>query len=415
MKEIKVSVNTWYVVEGTAGATVINPSTNKAIATVEDGKQTAFYATTPYVLVSDDSVNVFKATFNLAPAKLRLLGLLGGGASFALPKGYLAAEFLELTGNGSFMVTDIVPHNLMGARCIVRSGLPSEGASGEYYFFCTRESPGTDTRWISLRPSIGTSYSPYAGWGPALRPGRWFDGVTDCLLNYKNSRKVGFIGKEDSWVDLPELPFIPTKPLYLANMPGNSGNGHRLYYGELTEGESVTHIFKPAVTDVGVPCFYESKHKKTYKGSSVNGFIVGMTCKQALKLAELPAGGGELPVSLPSNWQEDDGVVKALATAEANGWVLTYQTYDADASTASTFALRRIFVRKTQNDNGQYVAADGSRWHVEWCAGMIGAEPTDHGYEPFRSVDAAVAYWELEPYVHPEQEELLTDYNENEQ
>lgn len=68
MKEIKVSVNTWYVVEGTAGATVINPSTNKPIATVENGKQTGFLATTPYVLVSDDSVQVVKAPFNHAPA-----------------------------------------------------------------------------------------------------------------------------------------------------------------------------------------------------------------------------------------------------------------------------------------------------------------------------------------------------------
>ena len=361
--QIKVQVGSWYVVEGSAGDTVTNPETGKPIATVKDGEQTGFLASTPYVITSNDEVGVHKANFKSPLAKLRLLGLFGGGESFALPQGYIAAEFLESTGNGSFMVTDIVPHNLMGARCIVRSGLPSEGASGEYYFFCTRESPGTNTRWISLRPSIGTSYSPYAGWGPALRPGSWFDGVTDCLLNYKNSRKVGFIGKEDSWVDLPELPFIPTKPLYLSNLPGNSGNGHRLYYGELTEGDSITHIFKPAISDVGEPCFYESKHKKTYKSSSVKGFVVGMTCQQALKLAELPAGGGELTVSLPWEAQfADTGVPEALQIAADKGWTIKVQYRDGAESERYSRYADCVTVADMQAVNADFIndlTADG--------------------------------------------------------
>ena len=163
----------------------------------------------------------------------------------------------------------------------------------------------------------------------------------------------------------------------------------------------------PCLNAEGVPVMYDANSKTDYPPTKGNNFIAGFTLTQARKLGKLPAPGGTLTISLPSNWQEDEGVVNALATAEANGWELTYLTYEADASTASTFALRRIFVRKTQDENGQYVAADGSRWYVEWCAGMIGAEPTDHGYEPFRSVDAAVAYWELEPWIDPE--ELLIE------
>ena len=34
-----------------------------------------------------------------------------------------------------------------------------------------------------------------------------------------------------------------------------------------------------------------------------------------------------------------------------------------------------------------------------------GSEPDAHGYEPFRSVEAAVEYWGLTPYVDPEAEE----------
>jgi hypothetical protein len=52
------------------------------------------------------------------------------------------------------------------------------------------------------------------------------------------------------------------------------------------------------------------------------------------------------------------------------------------------------------------VASDGTRWLVEWCVDVIGADPESLGYERYRSVDAAVAYWELTPYVDPNAEEL---------
>lgn len=151
---------------------------------------------------------------------------------------------------------------------------------------------------------------------------------------------------------------------------------------------------------------FDKVRKQFFYNCGTGAFIVGFTLAQARKLSKLPATGGTLTISLPSNWQEDAGVVDALATAEGNGWVFTYQTYDAEETT-STFALRRIWVRKTQDANGLYVAKDGTRWHVEWCAGMIGAEPDAHGYEPYRSVEAAVEYWELQQWVDPEEENLL--------
>lgn len=97
MKEIKVSVNTWYVVEGTAGATVTNPSTNRVIATVEDGKQASFYATTPYVLASDDSVSVYKVPFNCAPA----LGS-GGGATITFDEAPTEGSLNAVTSGGVY-------------------------------------------------------------------------------------------------------------------------------------------------------------------------------------------------------------------------------------------------------------------------------------------------------------------------
>lgn len=403
-----------YTISSASSCDVTDKASGQLLGTATSGAPFTTPAYSDALTLSDpDALYVQIKTFNFA---LAALGLLGGGASTgSLPSGYIAAEFLESTGATSFMETDIVPHNLMGARCIVRSGLTSEGASGEYYFFSMRESSGANTRWVSLRPSVG-SLSPYAAWGEAFRPSGQVAGVNDCLLNYKNSRKVGFKEKEASWLDLPELPFTPTKPLFIANRFSTAGPGHRLYFGELTEGNSVTYIFKPAISEAGEPCFYESKHKKTYKSSSPDGFIVGFSLAQARNLGKLPATGGTLTISLLTGYESDPGVAAALETARANGWTLTIQTYTPETASAgaSTFALRRVWVRRTQNEQGGYVDASGSRWRVEWCVDMLtpdGSTPEAHGYELFRSTDAAVAYWELTPWVDPEaeQNELLTE------
>lgn len=175
----------------------------------------------------------------------------------------------------------------------------------------------------------------------------------------------------------------------------------------------------PCLNAAGVPVMYDSANKTDYAQTKGNNFIAGFTLPQARKLGKLPAGGGTLTVSLPSNYTEDEGVLNARAEAEAKGWQITVQTYEAEAGAISTFALRRIWVRKTPNEYGSYVGTDGSRWSVEWCVDVWGADPQELGYEPYRSVDSAVAYWELEPWVDPEaeqmmQEEVLTNSTTNE-
>lgn len=108
----------------------------------------------------------------------------------------------------------------------------------------------------------------------------------------------------------------------------------------------------------------------------------------------------------------NDNVNKSLLQAEDKGWILTIQTYAAD-STTSTFDLRRIWVRKVQDDYGSYVTSDGIRWRVEWCVDIIGAEPESLGYEQFRSIEAATDYWGLMTFVDPIQEETLNNFTKN--
>jgi hypothetical protein len=148
--------------------------------------------------------------------------------------------------------------------------------------------------------------------------------------------------------------------------------------------------------------------RKPFKNAGSGQFIAGFTLQQAAQLGrKLPSTDGNLTISLPEGYEQNEAVVNSLAQAEAKGWVLTIQTYAAEAA-AATFALRRVWVRKVQDENGSYVAADGSRWLVDWCVDVIGAAPEALGYERFRSVDAATEYWELVPYVDPNAEELST-------
>ena len=420
MKEINVTIGQWYVVEGAAGDTITNPSTGRAIATVEEGKQASFYATTAVVVASSDSVQVYRANFKFAPAAL--LGLLGGGVSTGggsdLPSGYLAADFLKNTV-GQYIMTGII----QSVEANTGAAIDSQVLSGSH------QPLGAGNENVSL-------FLPFrlknASWAP-LNVGygwrSWVHGFsvnfvpqsrrTQSELNfYGSGETVAFVDGSEFYRATLSLPY-PDSQMEMALFAANKNGGIVLcpsiiYSAQITQGETLVRDFIPALDPHGFPCMYDKATKQPFYNSGTGSFIAGFTIPQARKLGKLPATGGTLTISLPSNWQEDEGVVNALATAEANGWVLTYQTYEAAASTASTFALRRIFVRKTQDENGQYIDADGTRWLVEWCAGMIGAEPTDHGYEPFRSVDAAVAYWELEPWVDPNAEELLTNSTTNE-
>lgn len=406
MKEIKVSVNTWYVVEGTAGATVTNPSTNRVIATIEDGKQTSFYATTPYVLASDDSVSVYKSTFNSAPVKLRLLGLLGGGESAsALPRGYLEAEFLETTNTKiqvpfSFDLSQdevrVEMETSISHHSIQREGYFKDSNSltiGQYYkkFSVTlRGGQGTESADLT----VGAFYKVwciFSGQGYSFGSGTtvWYSKVQ----NYTNNVPFYELFRSDTW----------------------QWRTKRKWWKAYKNKELQFDLI-PALDLQGRPVFYNKVDKTEYGNSGTGVLIVGFTISQAVKLSTLPATGGTLTVSLPTGYESDAGVMTALETARANGWTLTVQTYEAETA-AATFGMRRIWVRKTADANGMYVDTDGKRWHVDWCVEMYtpdNSTPDMHGYEMFRSVDAAVTYWELTPWVDPEAEKLLTEYNANE-
>lgn len=214
-------------------------------------------------------------------------------------------------------------------------------------------------------------------------------------------------------VELPELNFSPKHPLGMFSQNYAGKFGDEAFYGQIArakifDGKNKIRDFVPAIDTDGTPCMFDLVSKQPFKNIGTGQFIAGCTLAQAAQLGrKLPSTGGTLTVSLPEGYDSNEGVVNSLAQAEAKGWVLTIQTYAAQAA-ATTFALRRVWVRRQQDENGSYVAADGSRWQVDWCVDVIGADPEGLGYERFRSVDAAVGYWELVPYEYPTEEELST-------
>lgn len=372
---------------------------------VEAGKQKVIFGTGASLELSDDAGEIV-ATFKLAPVKLRLLGLLGGGATDALPSGYLAAEFLESTGK-EYIDTGYKTNREFGAYFDVQEVTVPSGN----VYYCGAQVSG-NALWLESRERLAIRNGA-GGYGAFwLEETKSEKNRVQAVANLYNDRLYGKVGeaKKHDAVPTQNLSFTLFRAHYAREGNFDPTAPLRMFAFKMTTGTELKLDFVPCVDTNGVPCMFDKVTKQVFKNKGTGEFIVGLTLAQARKLGKLPSGGGTLKVSLPSNYLENEGVVNAIAEANAKCWnIEVASTWDASAASA-TFALRRIWVRKTQDEQGNYVAADGTRWAVESCVAMYnvdGSEPDAHGYEPFRSVDAAVAYWELQPYVNPDKE-LLT-------
>ena len=372
---------------------------------VEAGKQFRFMAQTAVVYTSEPAT-VTGGNFKLAPAEL--LGLLGGGASTGLPRGYLEAEFLESTGT-QYIDTGYKPNADFGAYFDVQEVTTPSGN----VYYCGAQVSG-DALWLESRERLAICN------GSGGRGAYWLEDAkvdknrVQAVANLYNNRLYGKVGAEQTAGAVPSqnLTFTLFRSHYQRVGSFDPTAPLRMFAFKLTTGTELNLDFVPCLDVNGVSCMFDKVSKQPFRNSGSGQFIVGMTMAQARKLGKLPAGGGTLTVSLPSNYAEDEGVVNALAKAQENGWVITIQTYEAEAGAASTFALRRVWVRKRADEQGTYVDSDGFRWQVEWCVDVVGSSPEAEGYEPFRSVDVAVNYWNLQPWVDPEADEILTNTEE---
>lgn len=91
-------------------------------------------------------------------------------------------------------------------------------------------------------------------------------------------------------------------------------------------------------------------------------------------------------VGIHVDHQSDEEVLTAISSAESRGWTMTVQwNGTAGTSTASTYGMRGplVYARVIEDEHGR---------HLEW--GHYVTDP--EGYEEFRSVDSARAYFGIE-------------------
>lgn len=399
MKQITTDPGAVYCVYTSTGCTVTDTATGCTLMTAEPGQPNYFAATGHSVTLSDADATCLRPRFKSAPAAL---SLLGGGDK--LPAGYTRAEFLESTAKKEYIDTLHVPTRSFGYE--IKSEIPINGATArEAYFWGCQTRSGADRLWAQLGDTGGV----HVGWNtPNLVRIVASGGLRGqrVAINFKGSGVFKLDG--ETVQTLPSLNFTPVFHFFLYASSYTSNNisdttmPSRFYSAKLSEETALVRDFIPALDPAGTPCMFDLVSKEPFRNAGSGQFIAGFTLSQARKLGKLPEGT-MLTISLPVGYDSDEGVVTALAQAQANGCVLTIQTYES-ASAVSTFALRRVWVRRQEDANGTYVDADGSRWQVDWCVDIIGADPESLGYERFRSVDAAVAYWELVPYEYPEEE-----------
>lgn len=389
MKEHDTFPGKIYAVTCASGCTITD-NKGRTLGECEAGKQTLVVATSDKLLTSADAL--VTSTFNSAPAKLKALGLLGGGVSTGLPAGYLPVLFLE--GTGTQYVSNamtLTSKRVVDFEYMMLSGTASNWSSvfgrngGQTMFYLRTDGTvrvdwdGRETKFSKISMDIKHNFKIYDN---ILE----IDGNKYTLTGKGSTEKSGSI---DLW--------------HVALLNGYIAAG-KFYKFYAESGDGTTCNYRPAIDPNGLPCMFDTISQTVKHNAGTGAFIAGLTLAQARRLRLLPNSGGTLKISLPTNWQEDEAVENAISVAEANGWVFEKLTYSAEGG-ASTYALRRILVKHVQDDNGNYVNADGVRYRVEWCEEVLGAEPEALGYEPFRSVEAATEYWGLEPYVDPNWEE----------
>ena len=399
-----------YVVASSTDTILITNENEEPLCELTPAGQVGFVANTTISKTSSLNCTITEV-FKYAS----LIQMSGGGISIdGMPAGYLQAEFLESTGTQWLSLPEVEINNTDTVKCTLAI-LDYIDASANGYFAIRGYDTGNKLRMYSVRTisdgkrSIGVQFGDF--------------GVSKGVLKDKEIGEMSI--SERGWEVNGELYAYTVgassefsyKNLLLFNQYVLSQywpSKMRLYKFEVSEKNKL----KPALSASGTPCMFDAVSGMPFYNKGDGEFIVGFTLKQARKLSKLPKARGKLTISLPSSIVSgstvtDSEVSAALTMAGAKGWSITVQTYEEESTAvASTFGMQRIWVRKTQHEYGNYTDENNNRWQVEWCVTMYtpdNSTPDQHGYEQFRSVEAACEYWGLTPYINPTLEEEINN------
>lgn len=106
--------------------------------------------------------------------------------------------------------------------------------------------------------------------------------------------------------------------------------------------------FVPVMDNNGIPCMFDMVNKIPLYQNGTGQFIAGLTMKQAISLANLPATGGSLTVSLPLEAAFDANVQSALNAAAAKGWTIIVQYRESELT--------------TENIDADFLEGTGTQW-----------------------------------------------------
>lgn len=405
-----------YVVTTSSSCTVTDDATGKELVTAYAGQQAVFQAISESVTLSDPdaTVKARRRPFESAPGEA--LSLTGGSA---LPAGYTRLEFLRDDGS-QWIVSPTAGAADRGARARYSYNTKS-GAVG--WAFCAFAG-GTTDLFGAMRTGVGMASPWLYGWqgvtslevgGEIVENGT----VYEVFLNYRNDMLIRLRTPSGSYRSQLKAPAKQTtEPVHICGIAGAPQNLRgNIYLYEETKGTEIVHSMLPVIDPTGSPCMYDLVTRTAYKNNGTGQFVGGVRTVGQLTalLNRLPATGGTLTLSLPAEANTPEVAEALQACHDTKGWTLTVLEYRPAA--ASTYSLRRVrslvWCRREQSDLGSYVDAAGTRWQIDRCAaifGRLGNDPASYCYTPFDSVEQAVEFWELQPYVDPNVEDLTTEF-----
>ena len=402
-----------YVVSTDSEDVRVVDANDKPLAEVLAAGQVGFVANTTICKVSSSDCTVTEVFKGAAT-----LTLSGGGLDFSLPVGYIPALFLEDLEATTAM--QIPYQHTANTGWLIKGQMTNPTYIWAYYMLKQKSTTaagrltvlvGREGNLNQIRFTVSdTVYNKYC----ILTGDNYGFAEFECSYNFMNSKTIQIKaeGQENTVTDvgypssLGELNYF----VLFGSFDGVTKKGSfpiRFFGTQISEGATIAADFLPAIDATGMPCAFETISKQPIYNCGTGDFVVGMTITQARKLGKLPDTNGSLRVSLPVGWDADEEVDTALQNVRKKGWTVTVLEYQRYAA-STTYSLRRIWVRQKQYENGTYVDTEGNRWQVDWCVAMYtpdNSTPEDHGYEQFRSVEAAVDYWGLTPYIDPSLEE----------
>lgn len=258
-----------------------------------------------------------------------------------MPLGYMRAEFLESKGwYPQYIDTDFYSDTMRSFSVRVKKLIVKGSNYMDIIAFVPKD------RGVAVGINTGSAHATVsmygACWGDGLRAGDV--GHENPVTLYKDGNMYGRLRADG--VDIRTnmygnynlaYPFPVSHPVRMfSNIPQEGRNPEqpkiRIYWAK-AEADDRSAEFIPVLDSAGVPCMYDLVTRKSFRNQGTGQFTVGMTVDQVINLADLPATGGKLTVSLPWEAQWITRVKNALDKASAKGWIITVQYRDPEVAT----------------------------------------------------------------------------------